>query len=94
MTRIHIHQIAQRFPGTNGKARCASTVVRWILHGCRSGGRTIKLTGFRVGGSWYTTEEAVDKFERALTEAAGAIPAAGHGDDDASVASALEEQGL
>lgn len=93
-TRLHIHEVAKRFPRADGKPRCRSTIIRWILNGCRSGGRTIKLTGTRAGGSWYTTDEAVGQFERALTEAAGAMPAPEPGGDDASVAAALEANGL
>jgi len=41
-----------------------STAWRWRTVGVRIGDQTIRLDAVRVGGKWYTTDEAVDEFIR------------------------------
>lgn len=36
----------------------ASTVIRWILRGCRG----VRLQAIRLGGCWHTTVPAVERF--------------------------------
>lgn len=66
--------VARRFPQANGKPRSFKTIMRWILHGAKPGHHAgpIKLEAIRVGGSWFTTEDALREFSRALTD--GAMP--------------------
>src|SRR5262245_57437550 len=47
-----------------------STVLRWVLRGCRlPDGTRLRLEAVRTPGGWYTTHEALDRFLAALTEA-------------------------
>lgn len=69
--------VARRFPQANGKPRSFKTIMRWILHGAKPnhhGGVPIKLEAIRVGGTWFTTEDALREFSRGLTD--GAMPPA------------------
>lgn len=66
---IHIQKVCKRFAKANGKPRSLNTVIRWIVHGVKVRGhdKLIRLEGRRVGGSWYTTEEAIERFSQSLT---------------------------
>ena len=44
-----------------------STVYRWISRGVRGAAGVVKLEGVRIGGSWYTSREALQRFAEALT---------------------------
>ena len=49
--------------GRNGRPTNVSTVYRWMLRGVRK----IKLESIRIGGSLYTSEEALQRFAERLT---------------------------
>lgn len=52
--------------GGLGRRVSRSTVFRWLTHGTQG----VHLEGIRVGGTWYTSVEAVRRFIAATTEAA------------------------
>jgi hypothetical protein len=54
-----------RPPGRNGRPTHVSTVYRWISSGI--GG--VKLEAVRLGGSLYTSREALNRFAERLTAA-------------------------
>ncbi len=64
--------IAKKIPGARGNSHTnASTIFRWITRGVRAANGTIvKLEAIRLGSSWRTSLEAVDRFSARLTEAA------------------------
>lgn len=65
-----ISEVAKRFPGRNGKPRALNSIVRWIQRGARArnrGSEFVLLEAAKVGGAWYTTEDAVRQFSQQLT---------------------------
>jgi hypothetical protein len=48
----------------DGKATHVSTVHRWITTGIRG----VKLEAVRIGGTWFTSIQAVQRFADRLTE--------------------------
>src|SRR5262245_44274246 len=50
-------------PARNGKKCHTSTLLRWITRG-QAG---VKLEGLRLGGRWFTSLEALQRFAEALT---------------------------
>lgn len=78
-----------------------STVFRWLLKGCQAkDGSRIRLRGVRLGGSWFTSMEALEEFGAALTPDLSGDPqpmpaTAGQRERRAEKASkALEEIGI
>ncbi len=67
---LDLNAAGRLFPGQHGaKYRTRTTVLRWITDGCRSvSGQIVRLEGVRVGRSWYTTRQAVERFTLALSE--------------------------
>ena len=63
----HLISIAEaarlRPPGRSGRPTHASTVYRWIGGGVRG----IKLEAVRLGGSLYTSREAIQRFAERLS---------------------------
>lgn len=64
-------QVAQMFPALRGtrKTLDESTVRRWITMGVvvrRSGRRRVKLDAIRVGGTYRTSQEAIERFQAEL----------------------------
>lgn len=58
--------------GRGGRPVHLSTLLRWILTGCRGpGGRRIHLEAVRLGSRWVTTAEALQRFAEALTPKVG-----------------------
>ena len=53
--------------GRLGRPTHPSTVYRWISRGVRGVAGVVKLEGVRIGGSWYTSREALQRFAEALT---------------------------
>jgi len=53
--------------GRLGRPTHPSTVYRWISRGARGAAGVVKLEGVRIGGSWYTSREALQRFAEALT---------------------------
>jgi len=53
--------------GRLGRPTHPSTVYRWISRGARGVAGVVKLEGVRLGGSWYTSREALQRFAEALT---------------------------
>jgi hypothetical protein len=84
-TTISLTEAGRRCPpGRNGARPALSTVLRWILSGCRGPcGETIKLRAGRCGGKWFTSEEALREFIERLTP---------HMDDEAAPASRTPRQ--
>ena len=55
-------------PGRNGKRTHLSTLLRWILRGCRGpSGEVVHLEAARFGGRWLTSREALQRFSARLT---------------------------
>ena len=61
--------------GRLGRPTHPSTVYRWISRGARGGAGVVRLEGVRIGGSWYTSREALQRFADRLTEKAATTPA-------------------
>ena len=53
--------------GRLGRPTHPSTVYRWISRGARGVAGVVQLEGVRIGGSWYTSREALQRFAEALT---------------------------
>jgi hypothetical protein len=63
-------------PGRNGKQCHLSTLLRWILRGCRGpDGGMVRLEGVRLGDRWVTTRQAIQRFALALTPRLDGEPA-------------------
>jgi hypothetical protein len=55
-------------PVRGGKRVHLSTILRWIVSGAKGpGGDRIKLEAIRLGGSWKTSREALQRFGERLT---------------------------
>ena len=64
---ITLNEAARSLPGGRpGRPLNLSTVFRWVTEGTRG----VKLEAVRLGGRWYTTEEALQRFAERLTAAA------------------------
>jgi Protein of unknown function (DUF1580) len=51
-----------------GKKTHLSTLLRWILKGCRGpNGTTVHLEAMRVGHRWMTSRQALQRFAESLT---------------------------
>lgn len=69
---IALDSVAKRFPNAKGKPRSLKSIIRWVLSGVKGikGGEPVKLDAKRVGGTWYTTEDAIRRFSDATTSQA------------------------
>jgi hypothetical protein len=57
-------------PARNGRKTHVSTILRWILTGAKGpDGRRVRLEARRIGGRWFTSREALERFSCALTPA-------------------------
>jgi len=64
---IRIADLSRLVPGRTGQGVSVSTVHRWMLKGRRNrDGEIIRLDSLVVGGSRYTTREALRRFTAAL----------------------------
>jgi hypothetical protein len=68
---ITLAEAADLFPKRRGKKVHVKTIKRRIIKGCRG----VRLEGFKDGGIWYTTPQAIREFREACTRQA--IPAIG-----------------
>ena len=50
-------------PASSGRRVSTATVYRWSLTGLRG----VRLRRFKVGGSWHTTHQELDRWANALT---------------------------
>ena len=68
-TTISLTEAGQLLPrGRNGAKPGLSTLLRWILVGCKGpDGEKVKLRAGRCGGKWFTSQEALREFIEALT---------------------------
>ena len=54
--------------GRGGRPVHISTVLRWILNGQpRPDGKHVRLEAVRIGGSWRTSREALQRYAESLT---------------------------
>jgi hypothetical protein len=68
-TLLTLSEVTKRFPGHKGSGSRLSytTVLRWVINGCRSvGGQNVKLEAVRNGQRWLTSVEALARFNAAL----------------------------
>ena len=75
--------------GRNGRPTHPSTVYRWISHGLRG----IRLEAIRLGGTTYTSREALQRFADSLTMAS-VRPAAKVIPRQRNIDEALDQLGL
>jgi hypothetical protein len=62
-------------PARSGKRTHLSTVLRWILRGVRlPDGHVVRLEGIRLGGRWFTSRQALQRFAERQTPKLGATP--------------------
>jgi hypothetical protein len=68
-TRISLAVAAAEMPpGRNGKKTHLSTILRWILQGAKApNGARVRLEAIRLGGRWFTSREALQRFAERLT---------------------------
>jgi hypothetical protein len=57
---------ARLFPMRNGQFVSVQTMMRRIKRGCRG----VKLEAVVDGHQWFTTKDAIERFQRACTQAA------------------------
>lgn len=58
-------------PARNGRKTHISTILRWILQGAKApDGRRVRLEAARIGGRWFTSREALERFSERLTPTA------------------------
>jgi hypothetical protein len=63
--RISFSEAANLLPKkTNGQTVHVGTVRSWAINGIHRNGVCVKLEAERIGGRWFTTIEAVQKFTR------------------------------
>jgi hypothetical protein len=72
-TPLTLAAAARRLPPVRrAKPVHPATVLRWVLRGLLApDGRRVRLAARRVGGSWCTTAEAVERFLAALSALPG-----------------------
>jgi len=58
-------QAVERLPEVNGRRRAPSTLYRWCRHGING----VRLDYVRIGRTMATSQEAIERFLAALTEA-------------------------
>jgi len=59
---------AETPPARNGKKTHLSTLLRWVLTGAKApDGTRVRLEAIRLGGRWFTSREALQRFAEALT---------------------------
>lgn len=63
--RVTFTEVARRYPGRAGKKRHLNVIVRWH----REGVSGVTLEAEQFAGLWYTTEEALRRFQRAVDAA-------------------------
>ena len=69
---ISLHEIPQRLlPRTSERPIQMSTVYRWIQRGVMGG----RLEAIRIGGTTYTSLEALQRFGERLSESRGRLAA-------------------
>ncbi|QEL19906.1 DUF1580 domain-containing protein [Limnoglobus roseus] len=57
---IGLAEAGRLLPGRSGKRVSPSSVLRWVVVGCKArDGRTVKLEAARVGSAWVTTKAAI-----------------------------------
>jgi hypothetical protein len=63
-TAISLAQAARMQPPSRlGRPVNPATIFRWIHDGAKGpGGEVIRLEGYRMGGRWLTTIEALERF--------------------------------
>ncbi len=72
---LGLARAAQLVPGRGRAGRKSRfTLVRWLQTGVRVGNTRVRLGGAKVGGTWFTSAVAVERFIRATTAGAG-VPA-------------------
>jgi hypothetical protein len=66
---VGLEVVAKRFRGANGKPKTLKTVIGWVQIGVKGShsGDSVRLEAKRVGGTWYTTEDAIRQFADATT---------------------------
>jgi hypothetical protein len=64
-------------PARQGKHTHLSTLLRWIIRGCRGpSGERVRLEAIRLGNRWVTSREALQRFAERLTPRTGVSPTA------------------
>jgi hypothetical protein len=68
-TLLPLARAAELVPPARSGKRChLSTLLRWIIDGCRSpSGTVVRLEGVRLGNRWMTSREALQRFADRLT---------------------------
>jgi hypothetical protein len=55
-------------PARSGKRCHLSTLLRWIMRGCKApDGSLVKLEAIRLGNRWMTSRQALQRFAERLT---------------------------
>jgi hypothetical protein len=72
---IRLSTVARLLPeNRGGRGPHPSTISRWINFGVKTrSGRTVRLEAVKVGQSWQTSRQAVERFLEALSAEPGAV---------------------
>jgi hypothetical protein len=55
-------------PAPRGEKTHISTILRWIVRGAKApDGSRVRLEAVRLGGRWFTSKEALQRFAESLT---------------------------
>jgi hypothetical protein len=59
---------AETPPERGGEKTHISTIIRWIIKGAKApDGTRVHLEAIRLGGRWFTTRQAIQRFAERLT---------------------------
>ncbi len=67
---IALERLVTIFPNKQGKPRSIKSILRWVIVGVKGAHKRepVRLEAKRVGGSWFTTEDAIRRFSNQTTE--------------------------
>ncbi len=71
-----LREVCKHMPRSRDRPVHPSTIKRWVLSGV--GPDRVKLAAVRLGGRWYTTQEDIQRFIKALSGDAAATAATTH----------------
>lgn len=87
---VTLTEATKVFPSRNGKRTHFTTVLRW----CKRGIRGVKLESWRVGGTLYTSLQAIQRFVDALSGTTRPEPSESEQKRAANACRILKQQGV
>lgn len=65
-----LREAAENFPRKKGRLVHHNTLYRWVKKGVNG----VRLTAWRIGATWYTSDEACEQFKRDCSAKFGVAP--------------------